>query len=81
MQISRVSLIGISVLLFYSVSKILQFYGIGESVYGVYILFYAFIVMLILLNTTLSILKILILKSLTLIVILVKKIFSLIVRI
>lgn len=41
------TLIGVAVLLFYSVSKILQFYGIGESVYGVYMLFYIFIIALI----------------------------------
>ena len=41
------SLIGVAVLLFYSVSKILQFYGVGESVYGVYMLFYIFIIALI----------------------------------
>ena len=41
------SLIGVAVLLFYSVSKILQFYGIGESVYGIYMLFYIFIIALI----------------------------------
>jgi hypothetical protein len=46
MQISKVTLIGVSVLLFYSISKILQFYGIGESVYGIYLLFFCFIVLL-----------------------------------
>lgn len=46
---STTSLIGVSVLVFYSVSKILQFYGIGENVYGVYMLFYMFIIALIML--------------------------------
>jgi len=46
---STTSLIGVSVLVFYSVSKILQFYGIGENVYGVYMLFYIFIIALIML--------------------------------
>ena len=46
---STTTLIGVSVLVFYSVSKILQFYGIGENVYGVYMLFYIFIIALIML--------------------------------
>ena len=33
-----------SVLFFYSLSKILNFWGVGEDVYGVYILFYVFLI-------------------------------------
>ncbi len=43
-----VTLIGLSIILFYSITQILKFYGIGEDVYGVYILFYIFIIISIL---------------------------------
>jgi hypothetical protein len=43
-----ITLIGLSIIFFYSITQILQFYGIGEDVYGVYILFYIFIIMCIL---------------------------------
>lgn len=43
-----ITLIGISVIFFYCLSQILNFYGIGEEVYGVYILFYSFIIICIL---------------------------------
>lgn len=43
-----VTLIGLSVIFFYCFSQILNFYGIGEDVYGVYILFYVFIILCIL---------------------------------
>jgi hypothetical protein len=43
-----VTLIGISIIFFYSLTQILNFYGIEEDVYGVYILFYIFIIMCIL---------------------------------
>lgn len=33
-----------SILFFYSLSKILNFWGVGEDVYGVYILFYIFLI-------------------------------------
>lgn len=35
---------GLSLLLFYGVSKLLQFYGIGVEVYGSYLAFYVFLV-------------------------------------
>jgi hypothetical protein len=39
-----ITLIGFSIIFFYSLTKILNFYGLDESVYGVYILFYIFII-------------------------------------
>ena len=35
-----ITLIGITIVFFFCLSKILNFYGVDESVYGVYILFY-----------------------------------------
>jgi hypothetical protein len=35
-----ITIIGMTVIFFYSLTQILKFYGINESVYGVYILFY-----------------------------------------
>jgi hypothetical protein len=43
-----ITLIGLSIIFFYSIIQILKFYGVGEDVYGVYILFYIFIVISIL---------------------------------
>ena len=43
-----ITLIGLSIVFFYSITQILQFYGVGEDVYGVYILFYIFIIISIL---------------------------------
>jgi hypothetical protein len=43
-----VTLIGLSVIFFYSLIQILSFYGISEDVYGVYVLFYIFIIVCIL---------------------------------
>jgi hypothetical protein len=37
---NSITLLGISVLFFYSLSQILSFYGVGKDVYGPYILFY-----------------------------------------
>ena len=45
---SPITLIGLAVIYFYSVIQVLKFYGIGEDVYGVYILFYIFIILCIL---------------------------------
>jgi len=45
---NSITLIGISVLIFYSLTQILKFYGVGEDVYGVYLLFYIFIIISIL---------------------------------
>jgi hypothetical protein len=43
-----ITLIGFSIIFFYSLTQILKFYGIDEDVYGVYILFYIFIIISIL---------------------------------
>ena len=43
-----ITLLGVSLVFFYSLTQILKFYGIDESVYGVYILFYLFIILSIL---------------------------------
>jgi len=45
---SPITLIGLSIIFFYSLTQVLNFYGIGEHVYGVYILFYIFIILCIL---------------------------------
>ena len=38
-----ITLIGVSIIFFYSLTNILKFYGIGEDVYGIYVLFYILI--------------------------------------
>ena len=43
-----ITLIGLSIVFFYSITQILKFYGVGEDLYGVYILFYIFIIISIL---------------------------------
>jgi len=43
-----ITLIGMSVIFFYRLTQILNFYGLGEDVYGIYILFYIFIILCIL---------------------------------
>jgi hypothetical protein len=43
-----ITLLGISIIFFYSLTQILKFYGVGEDVYGVYILFYIMIIISIL---------------------------------
>lgn len=43
-----ITLMGISIIFFYSATQILKFYGIGEDVYGVYVLFYILIIISIL---------------------------------
>lgn len=42
MAINNITLLGVSLIFFYSVSQILKFYGIGEEVYGYYLIFYVF---------------------------------------
>jgi hypothetical protein len=39
-----ITLLGISIIFFYSLTQILSFYGVGEDVYGIYILFYILII-------------------------------------
>jgi hypothetical protein len=38
-----VTLVGLLIIFFYSITKVLQFYGVDQSVYGMYILFYIFL--------------------------------------
>jgi hypothetical protein len=45
---NAITLIGLSIVFFYSLTQILKFYGVGEDVYGIYILFYIFIIICIL---------------------------------
>ena len=40
---SIISILGIALLLFYGLTRILEFYGIGINVYGSYMAFYIFI--------------------------------------
>jgi hypothetical protein len=49
---NSITLIGLSIIFLYSLIQILKFYGIGEDVYGVYILFYIFILISILILPT-----------------------------
>lgn len=43
-----ITLIGLSIIFFYSLTQVLNFYGINEDSYGVYMLFYIFIILCIL---------------------------------
>jgi hypothetical protein len=45
---NTITLLGVSIIFFYSLTQILKFYGVGEDVYGVYILFYIMIIISIL---------------------------------
>jgi hypothetical protein len=45
---NSITLIGLSVIFFYILVQILNYYGIKEDVYGIYIMFYIFIVLCIL---------------------------------
>jgi len=45
---NAITLIGTSIIFLYSLTKILNFCGVGDDVYGVYILFYIFIIISIL---------------------------------
>lgn len=49
---SIITILGVSLLLFYTIITILKFYGINESVYGTYLLFYIFIILSILVLPT-----------------------------
>jgi hypothetical protein len=42
---NKITLLGISVIFFYCLIQILQFYGIGSDVYGVYLYFYILIIL------------------------------------
>ena len=43
-----ITYLGVSLILYYSLTRILNFYGIGQGVYGVYVLFYVLIMICIL---------------------------------
>ena len=43
-----ITYLGVSLIMYYSLTKILNFYGIGQDVYGVYVLFYVLIMICIL---------------------------------
>lgn len=43
-----ITFIGLSIIFFYSLTQMLNFYGISQDIYGVYILFYIFIILCIL---------------------------------
>ena len=43
-----ITYLGVSLILYYSLTRILNFYGIGQDVYGVYVLFYVLIMICIL---------------------------------
>ena len=45
---NAITLVGLSVIFFYSLTQILKFYGIGEDTYGVYVLFYIFMIICVL---------------------------------
>jgi hypothetical protein len=36
-----ITIIGLSIIFFYTIIQILNFYGVGSNVYGTYLLFYA----------------------------------------
>ena len=40
-----ITMVGLSVVFLYSVIQIFNFYGIDQSVYGLYVLFYLFIIL------------------------------------
>ena len=42
---NSITLIGIAILLIYSITKILDFFGIGIDVYGSYLAFYLFLLL------------------------------------
>jgi hypothetical protein len=39
-----ITVLGLSVIFLYSLTQILKFYGIGEDTYGIYVLFFVFVV-------------------------------------
>lgn len=43
-----ITLVGLSVIFFYAIIQILTFYGIEQQTYGIYILFYVFMIICIL---------------------------------
>ena len=45
---NTITFIGFSIILLYSITQILKFYGVGEDMYGVYLLFYNFLLVTVL---------------------------------
>jgi hypothetical protein len=45
---NSITLIGLSIIFFYIITQLLNYYGINEHDYGVYIMFYIFIILCIL---------------------------------
>jgi len=43
-----ITLFGLSIIFFYSIIQILHFYGVEEDSYGIYMLFYLFLIICIL---------------------------------
>lgn len=39
-----ITILGVSTIFFYSIIQVLKFYGIGEEVYGYYLIFYVFMI-------------------------------------
>lgn len=45
MYMNPVTLLGLTVVFYYSITQIFYFYGVGEDVYGVYLMFYLFLIL------------------------------------
>lgn len=45
---NSITLIGVSVIVFYSITQVLTFYGVGEDQYGIYLVFYLFLILCVL---------------------------------
>ena len=43
--LSNITLLGVTFIIFYSITEIFKFYSIGRDVYGYYLMFYAFLVL------------------------------------
>jgi hypothetical protein len=41
----EITILGVTILLIYGISSILEFYGIGINMYGSYVSFYVFVLM------------------------------------
>jgi hypothetical protein len=41
---NSITIIGIVVIIFYGITQILKFYGLGEEVYGIYLLFWIMLI-------------------------------------
>jgi len=45
---NSITLIGVSIIFLYILLQVLNYYGINEHVYGIYVLFYIFVILCIL---------------------------------